>query len=57
MTQSVIEEKHQWGGEETNDKFKILGGLYTKQANSVHRLCNLLSFHCQEGGEGGQKYG
>ena len=56
MTQSIIEKKHQWGeggggGEEKNDKFKLLGGRYTKRANSVHGLCNLLSFHCQRGGK------
>ena len=51
MTQSIIEKKHQWGGGggETNVKLKLLGGLYTKRANSVHGLCNLLSLHCQEG--------
>ena len=48
MTQSIIEKKHQWGGG-TNVKLKLLGGLYTKRANSVHGLCNLLSLHCQEG--------
>ena len=54
MTQSIIEKKHQWGGGgggggKTNVKLKLLGGLYTMRANSVHGLCNLLSFHCQEG--------
>ena len=55
MTQSIIEKKHQWGGGggggggETNVKLKLLGGLYTKRANSVHGLCNMLSLHCQEG--------
>ena len=60
MTRSIIEKKHQLGGgggggggNEINVKLKHLGGLYTKGANSVHELCNLLSLHCQEG----QKYG
>ena len=37
------------GGNEINVKLKLLGGLYTKRANSVHGLCNLLYLHCQEG--------
>ena len=51
MTRSIIEKKHQLGGggNEINVKLKLLGGLYTKGANSVHELCNLLSLHCQEG--------
>ena len=54
MTRSIIEKKHQLGGgggggDEINVKLKLLGGLYTKGANSVHELCNLLSLHCQEG--------
>ena len=53
MTRSIIEKKHQgWGGgggNEINVKLKLLGGLYTKRANSVHGLCNLLYLHCQEG--------
>ena len=39
------------GGGETNVKLKLLGGLYTKRANSMHGLCNLLSLHCQRGGK------
>ena len=51
----IIEKKHQLGGggggggNEINVKLKLLGGLYTKGADSVHGLCNLLSLHCQEG--------
>ena len=30
---------------------KLLGALYTKRANYVHGLCNLLSLHCQRGGK------
>ena len=37
----------------TNVTFKHLGALYTKQANSVHGLCNLLSrWGKNMGGEG-----
>ena len=50
MTRSIIEKKHRGGGgDEINVKLKLLGGLYTKRANSVHGLCNLLYLHCQEG--------
>ena len=41
MTRSIIEKKTSGGGgggggNEINVKLKLLGGLYTKRANSVH---------------------
>ena len=50
MTQSIIEHQLGGGGGGGMDvKLKLLGGLYTKRANSEHGLCNLLSLHCQRG--------
>ena len=54
MTQPIIEKNFSGGGGgggggggETNVKLKRLGAIYTKQYNSVHVFCHLLSLHCQ----------